>query len=71
MSWFEKQKEELLVQRFKYNDRVINNFGRIGTIVDASRYRLIPPDQITWHYRIKWDDGEFDTHSDYGDIRLI
>jgi len=67
MRFFSKDYNEPKEAHLKYGDRVRNQFGRLGTIVDGKYKRCIPPDAIRWWYKIKWDDGEFDTYSGIDD----
>ena len=71
MSIFSKSKKEVPIQSFKYLDRLKNSFGRIGTVVDGGFYRLMPVSDITWNYKIKWDDGEIEIYSDSGNFEKI
>ena len=54
-------------QRFFFNDKIKNKFGRCGIIVDGE-YKL--GDYCIyrcWLYEVKWDDGKYETIYDIAD----
>jgi hypothetical protein len=47
---------------FKHGDRVKSEFGRKGTVVDCFGPSFYPHPVGCKNWRIKFDDGEYDTY---------